>query len=1106
MRNKKAAAPLRSPTYPPPADDPFLVRPGASSASQPFSSAAFDRYMISVGERGAFDASAARPGPAGGAKEGGGLGKKLLSFQWTRSDKKHAVQQQQHIFAAAAPPSPTTTTAPAQLQTAASLPMGFPTPPLAGPSQHGFPQQHPSVAMFVPQHPQSNSSLSTVRTTSSFASTALFASSNDGWESEATSLSLTSSPESGRDSCSERGVPQQRMWRVRGLKAEPSTLGDIAEQEDVRSSIYDPSVSACGRSTPTRRNSTPVPRMVAMMLADPETPPRPKRFSTSSIQPSPTSPPFDPAYEAVAAARRRREASGELALDGSPRSIDGDDADDEVSPPRQRRPMPAAGLRKDRSHDDLLASTGGSFSATARIPSIRFEGISMDAVFAEVEKKLNGEVRAPDGSSAGEVKRAKRRSRVLSLYRPPSQPSMPSDIPPVPRVVEETPEPTLALSDSLQSLANLSLSRTSSFASDLSSRSGSITPTPAATSMAAPAPLDAPRPRQWPRRTSSRPSPLNVAAANALPSYACGPASAPLQAASPMYSPPAAHGVFSPVIPSRPPPAQLVSPPLAGAFSPTKLGPSSPGLGEPFNPSSSSSSSPRPDPSPALSTTSTFRPCDIPELLVCPPSPTQEELDRAARARERRASAVPPTSTVNGSTRVTVVQEKKLVRVSTRASTRRPRTYVSPPTQHVAAFSSPAPAPAPAPVRAPSALAMRRPSVSTTPPVSPTLPAFSTAPYQPPSVARTDFHPALSSSVHVSSASPASAPSSLDTPAPLNVDDDSSSDCEESLHNMLMRLNRPHTPPSTSTSSSNAAEETAASAGPTPSSSTGSLSLTELRLELHTTSHARLSMLAREMGAAVSSPSPSPSSAGAEKENRPPAPASPSASSSLLPDADAQTKRHRRLSRLYESDDSATRFGDAPLALNLALTQRPVSPQVTHPLHPTLSLRGDRARGRNFSSSEDGSDLDLDLEEGESAWDAAFPVPPSGPDVAEQEEDEEVEVDIEREINKTLASIVGTGGTTSTFSDDDDDLSSASPTRSQHAHTSSLSSLASSTSSGPIPGLSKLPRSESQSSTWTASTFDSLDADTDVDAEEGVVCLGERISCRYDVGVIGMAM
>ncbi|GAA5860848.1 hypothetical protein JCM1840_001985 [Sporobolomyces johnsonii] len=1000
MRNKKSTPTLRqaSPSAPA-ADDPFFIRPAPNASSPtahaPFNAAAFDRYMMGGAETGhaGGDASGTRKE---GQSGGGGLGKKLLSFPWTRSDKKHATQQLPHL-----PPSPTISSPiTSTLQTTASLPLGFPCPPPAAavgplpPSTSNKPQQHPSAAAIGAQsrdHP-SNSSLSTFRTTSSFASTALFASSTDGWESEPTSASLTSSPESGRDSCGE-AMPH-RMWRVKGMAEQQQPwrhdpLDVVREEDETRSAR---------QSFDGRRNSTPVPRMVAAMLADPETPPRPKRFSTSS-KPSPTSPPFDPVYEKAAARIRRAEEEGNAALTSSPESSG--DADDEVSPPRGKGRMV---MRRDRSQDDLLM--GSSLSSRTRIPSIRFEGLSMDAVFAEVEKKINGEAKIAEESSTTELdKKAKRRSRVLSMYKPLTygEDFTKEDGEPLPP--SPSPSTSTTTMDSL--------------------RSQSVTPTSAI------GPLDVARPRPYPRRTSSRPTPLNVAAANSM--LIAGPASAPVfgtSSSSSSISSPTSCGAVSP-IPNRAPPMQIASPPLAGSFSPTLGGgplsptlgsaplsptlPSSPGLAEPFNPS------------PALSTTSTFRPFDIPEVCVFPPSPEQREREASmvvVRAAPNRRRSEPSQPMISGPTKVTMVQERKVVRVSTRAPSKRSerqRMY-TPPSAPVSSVP-----------HLPQ-LELRPSSSVETPPASPTLDSptipslasFNAIPYAVPSVARTDFHPALSN---------------LSVEQPV---EDDSSDCEESLHNMLMRLNRPHTPPTSSSAEASA---------------TPSLSLTELALELHTASQSRLSMLAREMSPGGSS---SPSST-SSKENVSP----------------LSVRRLHRKSRVYESDDSATRFGDAPLTITVP---KPLLPSVTH--QPLLeSLRGEPRSG-----SED-----------EENYDQA------------QSKRNRSPVDLEKEIDDTLASIVGS---TSTFSSPSSAAST--PTHAHahaHGHSDSMTSFESSSSlsfqdeaspTGASPPRPKLPRSESLTSNFTDSSYDSTETETET--EEGIVCLGERIACTYDVGVIGMAI
>ncbi|GAA5825352.1 hypothetical protein JCM3770_005232 [Rhodotorula araucariae] len=1014
MRAKKAAA--RRPSLPP-SDDPFFIRPVPSPTlvSPPFSASAFDQHM------GLQSPTA----EVGRVKEAGvgGLGKKLLSFPWTRSDKKHAALRQQSIIVEATQPLASTSSASPDivaLRTTSSLPLGFPSPVSRGNPADALQcaRQHPSFAAthtHVPGHPQSNASLSTINTTSSSASTSLFYSSEDGgWQSEATSLA--SSPERG-DNCAAGNL---RMWRVKPLAAEgASTLPDIAEREneDARLSVYDGVVSATGRSTPVRRNSTPVPSAVAAMLSHPETPPRPKRYSASDATLSPLS---------------HDKATATPCAPGSP----GSEADDEVSPPRGRRP-----LRRALSQDLLLESPSKSdkrFSPSHRIPSIRFEGISMDAFFAEVEAKVNLEL-AAGGPPTPSLKQARRRTRVLSTYLPYiSSPEQQA----APLITIDEPE-----------VAPVSLEQATAPA---------IPEPPAKLPSSPQLPLDVPRPRLHPRRSSSRPAPLNVAAANALPAWS--PRSAPLQASTSMWSP-AADGSSSrsPAITAT---LALASPPLAGSFpSPVSSGAGtlSPGLAAPFDPA----------PSPALSSTSTFKQSDIPELLVCPPSPPpagQEPKHAPVRPPPRRqslqsappprrphsanmaVSPTPPTrrppprplTIINGATKVTVVPDKKVVRVSTRVQASKRKTYVAPPR----AMSSP---PSPPQVEVtpppPPSVPLFADELFPTPPASPTVPYILPTPYNPPSVLRTDFHPALSNLAV--------------PPSPQRSHHDSdSSDCEESLHNMLMRLNRPHTPPTPAPVS--AAESGRAS----PSESTTSLSLTELALELHNTSHARLSMLAREMGAVVVVPQ-------AAKENAPIARAR---------SASACSRRHeRRYSKLYNGVDVPF-VAPAPLTL---CAPKPFSPRVTH---PQLVAASEHAPAESR------------------LWDSQPDVPASPATGAEGDDDEQTRVDIESEIDRTLATLVGeqaeASSHASTFSPASSTSSAFAPRRRGHAQTDSASSLdylAEAAAAGEGEGMA---RSDSLGSQLTASSFDDDDNDLDV----GVVCHGERVSCMYNVGVIGMAM
>ncbi|GAA5895855.1 hypothetical protein JCM8208_005106 [Rhodotorula glutinis] len=1046
MRAKKDVS--RRPSLPP-TDDPFFIRPVPSptyaSPSPPFSALAFDEHMGLPSPSHATATTRAKDGSTG-------LGKKLLSFPWTRSDKKHAPHHQLSLVETATAARPVASGSGAAplitaLPTTASLPLGIsgstssPAERPADALQRA--RQHPSFVVSNPHahahgHQQSNASLSTIRTTSSSASTALFYSSEDGgWHTEATSL--TSSPDSGRDDkCTP---PHLRMWRVRGLAAEGSTtLPDIAERdnEDVRLSIYDGLVPPNGRETPVRRNSTPIPSAVAVMLAEPSTPPRPKRYSTSSVTLSPAS------QDKVASARR--EAAGS-------------EADDEVSPPRARRTV-----RRAISQDLLLESPqkgGRRFSPTShRIPSISFEGISMDAFFAEVEANVNlglaaGGKRSSPPSSSASTKQARRRTRVLSAYMaPPSPPKQQAPVE-VPVLVEEDEEDASPVVPTTHLVED---------ASPLPQEPS----TPPSPSLA----LDIPRPRPHPRRSSSRPAPLDVAAANSLSTWA--PMSAPLQPSISLWSPPADSTASpSPVRTMALPP---VSPPLAGGFtfSPqvASSGERSPGLAAPFNPT----------PSPALSSTSTFKPSDIPELLVCPPSPPlagEEPVQAPIRPRQRRQSlqALPqrassvdtapqpaqaqrapstrrapprPLTIINGPTKVTVLPKKKTVRLSSRVQASKRKTQGAP----ARPMSSPPPPPlvevTPPPPPSLPLFDEYDHEYEPSSPSSPTLPFIHEDTYRPSDVLRTDFHPALSGLMV-----PASPQRSQHTP------DSDSSDCEESLHNMLLRLNRPHTPPAPTSLSATSSE--------------ASLSLTELALELHNTSQARLSMLAREMGSSTGS---SRAGSSSSKENGAFGHDDRSASAS-------SRRSERRYSRLYDGVDIG--FVASPTPRTCAAPEA-VSPTF---MHQSLVAQSEHGRA------------------GPSSWESEADVPTSP--VGEDDDDDECAT-LESELDRTLATLVGEQAEsafspTSSSSAHSSSASSGAPRRrAGHAQTDSASSLdyLGDGPGGPSASVAaageRVPRSGSHDSQLTASSFDSNDS------EEGVVCLGERVSCMYNVGVIGVAM
>jgi hypothetical protein len=134
---------------------------------------------------------------------------------------------------------------------------------------------------------------------------------------------------------------------------------------------------------------------------------------------------------------------------------------------------------------------------------------------------------------------------------------------------------------------------------------------------------------------------------------------------------------------------------------------------------------------------------------------------------------------------------------------------------------------------------------------------------------------------------------------------------------------------------------------------------------------------------------------------------------------------------------------------------------------------------------------------------------------AEEEADSEVErleepeVDLlDLEITKTLASIESSSSivpSTSSLS-----LSSSSSSLSSLAFLPASSSISYSSSSSSVSR--RLPHSRSMSDELVSAS-DTTDSEADGDgydsldnSEVGVVMRGERVSCAYDVGVIGMAI
>lgn len=518
-----------------------------------------------------------------------------------------------------------------------SLPLGFPSPPSSVPdlsssrqfippshrmNNYGQAQHHPTA--FIAPHiaslspgSQSLSSMSSMTSTSSFNTSYT----TDDWDSssEVTSLSTTPSISPGKylNEPGRNEEPQQRMWRVKGLEESTSV-----EDDEV---VHD-------------RNSTPVPtsREIPTLRISPETPPRTKRHSTSSIATSTrTSPSFDIEYEKAARALRNSasfHSPPESPGDGDAEDEEEDeDADDEISTPRKF---------KVRKKFDRLYSGDDDFHSRVRIPSIRFEGISMDAVFAQVERQMRGEgatskdvvVPLGLGYSLPEVKE-------LSIQREPLaiDTTFTSTFTPRPNSFpSRIPSPT----DSRSSH--------SSFESTSSTHTTRATSHGMGQSNSLPIPVTSSRP-SYSRRVSSRPSPLNVAAANAISSRNASPRrynSAPLVPLAHSNSP-LSTAPTSPV---------LQSPALAGAFtstpwnqitySPATYSPTSAFLGETYTPS------------PTPSSTSTFKYIDLPQLCVMPPSPI---------ATTNRPCS---TSSLSGTTKVVVLEKGRSVKkMSSRAPT-----------------------------------------------------------------------------------------------------------------------------------------------------------------------------------------------------------------------------------------------------------------------------------------------------------------------------------------------------------------------------------------------------------------------------------------------------
>ncbi|KAK4046589.1 hypothetical protein OIV83_005959 [Microbotryomycetes sp. JL201] len=255
--------------------------------------------------------------------------------------------------------------------------VAFPRPPV--PQQHAVSAILPSRELF--QKSDSASIVSTHKTTSSFASSSLFMHTDDedGSYSEATSISSLSS------------VNSAKLWRLKGLSDAPTLNGAgglLAVQE-----VDEDNLSVAESRRASRRNSASVADFVAAMLAAPDTPERPRRWSASSAHPMRDSP-------------KSRDVS----------ASDGDDEGDlparfvTAKQPRQQSTKPVSAFNGPRW-------TPGH---SVRIPSMRFDGLAMDQAFEEIEKRVEGSPRRRAPVTNSELKSHRRRTRVLSTYRPTS--------------------------------------------------------------------------------------------------------------------------------------------------------------------------------------------------------------------------------------------------------------------------------------------------------------------------------------------------------------------------------------------------------------------------------------------------------------------------------------------------------------------------------------------------------------------------------------------------------------------------------------------------------------------------------------------------------------
>lgn len=228
-----------------------------------------------------------------------------------------------------------------------------------------------------------------------------------------------------------------------------------------------------------------------------------------------------------------------LMLDGPVVSPAGSEADDKITPlpasrssksslshlregpGRQRSKRASARFSGLPYSRDSVISTnveiyGSSSRGGVRLPSIQFDGISMDSVFAEVERKMS--LASTSSTSIASDKRTRRRTRVLSMYGPVEDDVGATSSSSVATNTTRSTSSSRSLSSPPTSSCNSIAEKATSMASRSTSSGSSSTSSSRQSRHAGPL-NSSPLARPLPRRVSSRPtrpSPLNIAAANAV--------------------------------------------------------------------------------------------------------------------------------------------------------------------------------------------------------------------------------------------------------------------------------------------------------------------------------------------------------------------------------------------------------------------------------------------------------------------------------------------------------------------------------------------------------------------------------------------------------------